>query len=310
MVLALPITEDLNTTILNWHNWLKKEKFYSNHTISSYQSDLSMFLVFINQHHGTIVDKNILKDISLQDIRSWLVTLKNNRYHITSYARYISALKNFFKYLNKFENIDNKNIHHIKIKNQRRHLPKCIDTSEVNMTISEASQISDKPWIKLRDLALITLIYGCGLRISEATSLKPNDLNQDFITVLGKGNKQRSVPILPAVTKAIDDYIEICPFHIEKNQPLFKGARGDALNPHVFQKQIRIIRNNLGLPNNITPHTFRHSFASHLLSNGADLRSIQELLGHSNLSTTQIYTHVDNNKIMQIYTKCHPRGKT
>jgi integrase/recombinase XerC len=268
-----------------------------------------LFFQFLSQHYGNTIDKKHLKDISTQDIRSWLVTLKNKNYNISSYARYVSALKNFFNYLQKFENIENKSPHYIKIKNSKNQLPKCIGQIDAKLAIEESFNASSELWLQLRDLAIITLIYGCGLRISEALSITLSDLGGDFITITGKGQKQRSVPIITPVTNAINDYIKHCPHHLEKNTPLFLGARGKPLNPHVFQRQIRVIRNNLGLPDNVTPHTFRHSFATHLLSNGADLRSIQELLGHTNLSTTQIYTFVDESKILKTYNQCHPRSK-
>lgn len=303
------ITTDLKSIIENWYSWLKNEKAYSQNTITAYQTDVAIFLQFINQHYGEIVSKKHLHSISIQDIRAWLVTLKNKNYNITSYARYISALKNFFNYLQKFENIENKNPHYIKIKNNKSKLPKCIGTIDAKLAIEESFNASTQLWIQLRDFAIITLLYGCGLRISEALSLTLDDVGGDFITVTGKGNKQRSVPVITPVVNAINDYVKHCPHHLQKNTPLFVGARGKKLNPHVFQRQIRIIRNNLGLPNNVTPHTFRHSFATHLLSNGADLRSIQELLGHSNLATTQLYTFVDEKKILNIYNQCHPRSK-
>jgi integrase/recombinase XerC len=303
------ITDNLSSTIQNWYNWLSYEKHYSSNTTSSYRTDLLLFFQFLNNHYGDIIDKKHLKEISTQDIRAWLVLLKNRDYNITSYARYISSLKNFFNYLQKFENIENKNPHYIKIKNNKNHLPKSIGKIDAKLVLDESLNISTELWLQLRDFALITLIYGCGLRISEALSITLADIGGDFITITGKGKKQRSVPIITPVTNAINDYIKHCPYNLEKNNHIFLGARGNALNPHVFQRQIRIIRTNLGLPDNVTPHTFRHSFATHLLSNGADLRSIQELLGHTNLSTTQIYTFVDETRLLKVYQDCHPRSK-
>ena len=266
-----------------------------------------MFFNFLNTHFGETLTISSLETVSLQDIRAWLATFKNQNYHISSYARYLAALRNFFHYLNKFENITNNNAANIKIKRNSRSLPKALDILDTKLALDGAFEVSSELWTQLRDYAALTLIYGCGLRISEALSITKNDIEGEYISIKGKGNKTRSVPIIDSVKEAIRSYIEHCPHIIEKDQPIFIGKRGRTLNVSVFQSQIRKIRKNLGLSNSTTPHAFRHSFATHLLSNGADLRSIQELLGHKNLSTTQIYTAVDTKKILDSYNKNHPR---
>lgn len=291
-----------------WCGWMRDEKQYSNHTTISYKKDLGMFFSFLNKHFNETLRVKDLEKVTLQDIRAWLATLKHDEYKISSYARYLAAVRNFFSYLKKYENIDNSSALNLKIKRKHQSLPK--DLSEVNTHLvqEESFSVSKDLWTQLRDFALITLIYGCGLRISEALSITKSDLKGDYINVLGKGNKTRSIPILDSVKEPIEKYLEHCPFTIDQTSPLFLGTHGKPLNVSVFQNQIRKIRANLGLPPSVTPHAFRHSFATHLLSNGADLRSIQELLGHKNLSTTQIYTSVDNKKILDAYNKSHPRN--
>jgi integrase/recombinase XerC len=166
-----------------------------------------------------------------------------------------------------------------------------------------------QPWLNARDAALLVLIYGCGLRIGEALSLRYKDAPKgDSLSIIGKGNKQRHVPVLPVVRAALEEYIKQCPHLFTADAPLFLGSRGGPLNPALFQKQVRVVRERLGLPETTTPHAFRHSFATHLLSAGGDLRSIQELLGHASLSTTQRYTHVDKERLLKAYESAHPRA--
>lgn len=290
-----------------WLNWMKLEKHYSHHTSSSYATDLAMFFCFLNGHLGKILSLDAIREISVQDIRGWLATLKNKDYKISSYARYVASLRNFFSYLHRFENITNNSAANIRLKRRARSLPKALDLADTKLAINESSNVSKDAWVQLRDRALMMLIYGCGLRISEALSVTKNDLNDDYIMVKGKGNKMRSIPIMVCIKQAIGDYLNSCPHFIESKEPIFIGKRGKKINVSVFQHQIRKIRANLGLSSSTTPHAFRHSFATHLLGNGADLRAIQELLGHKNLSTTQIYTSVDNKKILDAYSKHHPR---
>jgi len=299
--------EEVRSIYESWHNWMSKEKNYSAHTCSSYRKDVAMFFAFLNQHLAGTIYKQTLSEVSVQDVRSWLATLRNEEYDIASYARYLAALRNFFHYIKKFENINNDKATNIKIKRRGRHLPKNLSILDTSLVREESFKVSKELWIQLRDFALITLIYSCGLRISEALSVTKNDLQGEYLTITGKGRKTRSVPMLDTAKVAIEKYLEYCPFNIEANQPMFIGTRGKKLNVSVFQLQIRRIRNNLGLPDSVTPHALRHSFATHLLANGADLRSIQELLGHKNLATTQIYTSVDTKKILEAYNKTHPR---
>ena len=292
----------------NWVKWMRDEKRYAKHTYSSYATDTALFFAFLNQHHGAPISAEIIKTLSTADIRAYLGHLRSENYETSSYARYVSAIRNFYLYLKKYEGIDNIQNTKVKIKKRINRLPKALSVIDAKNAISKTSEISKELWVQLRDYALLTLIYACGLRISEALSLTQNDMYSEYVVVKGKGNKERSIPILSNIPDVINAYIKNCPYGVEKDGPIFKGAQGKPLNVSVFQRQVRHLRNALGLEASVTPHAFRHSFATHLLSNGADLRSIQELLGHKNLSTTQIYTHVDTQKFLDAYTKAHPRG--
>ncbi|MEQ9116156.1 MAG: tyrosine recombinase XerC [Rickettsiales bacterium] len=290
-----------------WVNWMRNEKQYSHNTLSSYMLDLIAFLSFLNSHFEQDITKEVIEKVNVVDIRAWLSKIKLNRIDTRSTSRYLSSIRNFYKYLEKNHGIININPFNINIRNTKKSLPKTIQINDAKTLISTSQGIGDEPWIQLRDYALINIIYGCGLRISEALSIKKSDIDGEFITIIGKGKKSRSLPLLSKVKDTIEIYLKSCPFYIAENDPIFIGKRGKPLNPSIFQKKIRLLRKTLGLSDSVTPHSLRHSFASHLIENGADLRSIQELLGHENLSTTQIYTSINMNKIMNVYAKTHPR---
>ena len=301
-------SNELQLLIDRWIKWMKTEKNYSRNTSSAYITDLSMFLRFLNNYLNEEVSLSHLRSITSQNVRAWLASLKIKEYKISSYARYLAAIKNFFNYLHKFEGITNLNVKSTRVKRQNKNLPRALTESDTKGMIDGSSDASKELWMQVRDYALISLIYGCGLRISEALSIKLLDVNGEYISVIGKGNKERSIPLLEEVKLALEKYLKLCPYKFSPTSNIFVGARGQKLNPGVFQRQIRKIRNNLGLSESVTPHTLRHTFATHLLSGGADLRSIQELLGHKNLSTTQIYTSLDVKKILDVYNKTHPRS--
>ena len=222
----------------------------------------------------------------------------------------MSTIRNFFRFLDRTGRVSNATIKAVRSPKPKPPIPKPISIEDSLDVIKAVSQLSDTPWISKRDVAVFTLLYGCGLRIDEALSLNNVDKpDGDVMTVTGKGNKQRIVPILPIVCDAIKVYIEACPFAEQPDKPLFVGARGGRLNAGGVQRQMRKVRHRLGLPSTATPHALRHSFATHLLSAGGDLRTIQELLGHSSLSTTQRYTSVDTKRLLEVYKKAHPRAK-
>lgn len=306
--MTLPIDSALNRELENWLGWLRDVRRSSNHTLISYQHDIQQFFGFMAGHLGETLSLKNLQALTPRDIRSWLASRADD-FEATSTARALSTVKNFFRRLEKEEKIENPAIFHIRSPRLKKALPKALGEEQASAALTSIGALHEEEWLNGRDLALLTLIYGCGLRISEALSLQYEDMPRgDVITITGKGNKQRSVPVLPAVRAAIHSYVESCPFPFSKGSPLFYGKRGKPLDPAVFQLQLRKLRRSLNLPESATPHAFRHSFATHLLSAGGDLRAIQELLGHASLSTTQRYTHVDKKRLLSAYKNAHPRG--
>jgi integrase/recombinase XerC len=222
----------------------------------------------------------------------------------------MSTLRNFFRYLDRNDLVHNPAAMTVKGPRPPRSVPKALGMEEALETLKVASEMYDEPWLAARDVALFTLLYGCGLRLGEALGLNLKDApKSDTMVITGKGRKQRLVPVLPLVRSSIADYIAQCPHLVDGDDALFVGVRGDRLNPGVVQRQMRRLRPLLGLPDSATPHALRHSFATHLLAGGGDLRTIQELLGHASLSTTQRYTSVDAAALMRVHENAHPRSK-
>lgn len=303
---VLPVSDELQALITDWQHWLKHIKRASNHTIISYQNDLSHFCHFLSQHLGGKVSLKQLEKLEAKDFRGWLAS-RLGEFESSSTARALSTVKSFFRWLDKQQKIKNEAIFHIRSPKLKKPLPKALGEEQAAAALSSIGSEHKEEWINKRDLALLTLIYGCGLRISEALSLTPGDMG-DAITITGKGNKQRVVPVLPVVKEAIADYVASCPHNLSPNAPLFLGQRGKKLDAAIFQRELKKLRQSIGLPESATPHAFRHSFATHLLSAGGDLRSIQELLGHVSLSTTQRYTFVDKERLLKAYKNAHPRA--
>jgi integrase/recombinase XerC len=297
----------VNQLYQKWRDFLKHERKFSKHTITAYLTDLSYFFKFLNEHFGEEITENILKNITITDLRSWLTNRKNQDLTFTSTARALSTIRNFFTYLQQFENIENQIIFNIRTPKLEKPIPKALSQEQVIALIQE---IKEEDWFSKRDKALLILIYSCGLRITEALSIRKNQIGESKIIVTGKRNKERVVPVLPIASEALNTYLNSCPYLINTEDLIFLGKQGRPLNPAIFQRYIRELRNSLGLPTTTTPHAFRHSFASHLLEEGADLRSIQELLGHESLSTTQIYTKVDTKRLLNAYNKFHPKGNS
>ncbi|MEZ5691410.1 MAG: tyrosine recombinase XerC [Rickettsiales bacterium] len=307
---GLPVSSGLSGIIKSWWEWLENVKHVSDHTIISYKNDINNFFVFLSSHLGESVGINHLRELDNRDIRAWLAErVTNSEYEASSNARALSAVKSFFRYLEKQGRVKNAAIFHIRSPKLKKALPRALDEEQSEKAVSGIGEGNSEEWVGARDLALLSLIYGCGLRISEALSLKKLDISVDgYIIVTGKGNKQRKLPLLPVVEKAISEYMSLCPYKLTQDSPLFFGLRGKTLDAGVFQRQIRNLRNRLDLPDTTTPHAFRHSFATHLLAAGGDLRSIQELLGHASISTTQRYTNVDKNRLLAAYKNAHPRA--
>jgi integrase/recombinase XerC len=227
-----------------------------------------------------------------------------------SRARAVAGVRSFFRWLDRSGQLHNNAIELLKLPKSQRRLPRPVSENDARDIVALAKNNEAENWVGLRDEALFTLLYGAGLRISEALSLTHGGLSlRDRITVTGKGNKQRNVPLLPMVREILEKYLKICPFPQGGKDPVFVGVRGEVLNPAIAQRHLRKLRGQLGLPDSVTPHALRHSFATHLLASGADLRSLQELLGHSSLSTTQLYTKIDAAQLAKAYQAAHPRAK-
>lgn len=302
---------DTIEAIEDWQRWILDERQSSAHTLAAYSRDLAAFLEFLTNHIGKPPGLNDLNALTMADFRSFLAHRINYGIGHSSVARGMSTLRNFFRFLDRTGRVSNATIKAVRSPKPKPPIPKPISVEDAFDVIRTASKLSGTPWISKRDVAIFTLLYGCGLRIDEALSLNRADTpDSDAMTVTGKGNKQRVVPVLPIIRDAIEVYIDACPFSEEPDNPLFVGARGGRLNAGVVQRQMRKIRAQLGLPDTATPHALRHSFATHLLSAGGDLRTIQELLGHSSLSTTQRYTSVDAERLVKVYEQSHPRAKS
>ena len=297
-------------TIGAWCTWLSVERNCSDHTLDGYGRDLSTFLNFLLDHLGYRPGLRDLEQLKSADFRSYLAKRNMEGLSKSSTARAVSTLRNFFRYLDKEDILQNAAIRSLRSPKLPQSLPKPLSAEEAKAALKTFGQIHDTPWIADRDIALMTLLYGCGLRISEALNLNVGDIPADgALVITGKGNKQRLVPVLPVVITAVDHSLATRPFGHRKGDPLFVGARGKRLNPGVVQRQMRKVRTLIGLADTATPHALRHSFATHLLAGGGDLRTIQELLGHASLSTTQRYTKVDAARLTEVYRDAHPRAR-
>lgn len=280
------------------------ERRYSPHTLDAYSRDLSVFFDFAAEHLGKVPETADLAKLEVRDFRAYLSQRAARHIDKSSLARELSTLKNFFKWLARYDILRNPALSVIRTPRRAKVLPKALEVNDTFNVIDEAQNLASNSWQGLRDTAIFTLLYGCGLRISEALSLNVGDIgNNDFLRIKGKGNKERIVPLLPVVVENINKYLAECPYQPKQGEPLFLGARGDRLVPRIIQRQMQKIRAYLGLPDNLTPHALRHSFATHLLAEGTDLRSIQELLGHASLTTTQRYTDVQIETLKKEYDK-------
>ncbi len=287
--------------------FLQKEKKYSTHTLVSYRTDLFYFFDFLFKAQEKIITNSTLKNLTVNDFRNWLSVRLENHVNASN-ARGLSSLRSFFRFLDKNNLLKNPEIEKIKTPKIPKSLPKAVDATDINKIISAIENLHKDTWQIKRDIALLTLIYGCGLRISEALSITKNSLaNNDFLIITGKGKKQRMVPLLPLVKKRINAYLDICLLKQTNDKPIFLGKQGGIYTARMFSRLLQDIRRALNLPETVTPHAFRHSFATHLLEAGGDLRTIQELLGHQSLSTTQRYTKIDKSRLLSAYQKFHPR---
>lgn len=306
---SVTVDTKLADTIQKWQDYLLAQRRLSPLTATSYAFDLKEFFDFLNQHMGKTIDLSDLKDLKITDFRAFLAWRTNQKVTRSSLARGLSTLKNFFRFLTREGLVQNNAIMAVKSAKSAQSLPHPLDPKDAQTFLKLAQETAKKPWQGYRDRALYTLLYGCGLRIAEALSLNVKDItsSQDILTITGKGHKQRLVPVLPAVHHALFLYLKHHPHPIPE-APFFVGAQGDRLNPGVVQRNVRYIRHAMGLPDTVTPHAFRHSFATHLLQGGGDLRAVQELLGHESLSATQRYTKITTEHLEKVYEDAHPRA--
>jgi integrase/recombinase XerC len=308
--LGFSCAEDVSAAIAAWRRWLEMEKRVSRHTLSAYTADLSGFLEFLTRYHGRPPSINDLSEARFMDFRAWLARQASDGLGTASRARALSGVRNFFRWLDRSGQMHNPTISLIQAPKLPERLPKPLTEGDAANLLTTAEEWASEPWVGKRDRALFTLLYGCGLRIDEALSLNRRDMPDETLVVTGKGRKQRMIPVLPVVREALEAYVAACPYALSDNGPLFVGMRGGRLNAAVAQKQMRALRAVMGLPDTATPHALRHSFATHLLTDGSDLRAIQDLLGHASLSSTQLYTDLDAEQMLGIYENAHPRARS
>jgi integrase/recombinase XerC len=301
---------DVVEAVNRWIDWLKTERKVSSLTVEAYQRDLASFLKFLVDHKGQEADLEILSNLRAVDFRAFLARRQREGLQGASLRRVFSSIRSFFKKQERDGIFHNPRLNSVRTARVGSKLPRPLSENDA-LEMLDTIETESESWTDLRDMAVLTLLYGCGMRIAEALSLTYNTRPiSDRLTFVGKGNKERTVPILPVVVEAIDKYLASCPYPMSAESPLFLGKRGGKLSPRIIQLRMKDLRQGLGLPETATPHALRHSFATHLLANGGDLRSIQELLGHESLSSTQRYTDLDAEQLLKVYDKAHPRSGT
>lgn len=311
--LNAPAAPDLAGAASEWLIWLAAERRASPHTLAAYRRDIEDFLRFIAGHLGDTPDLASLGKLAARDLRAWLAVRAGRGLEASSTARALSTLRSFAKRLARQNAGDIPALRIVRTPKVSRSVPKALAQDETESLL--AATEGEDGWTRRRDHALFMLLYGAGLRISEALGLAHGeapkaDGKDHALKIRGKGGKERIVPILPAVSEAVAHYLAALPFPIPSEGPLFVGARGDRLGAAMAQRALRDLRRRLNLPETTTPHALRHSFATHLLAGGSDLRTIQELLGHASLSTTQRYTKVDAARLKKVYSRAHPRARS
>ena len=295
-----------------WLEHLAHERRASPRTLEAYGFAASRYIAFLEQHRGEAISLSTLAEVSAGEVRAWLAHLRQGDRPLSprSLSQALSAIRSFHGFLDRRLNAPNSAIALVRGPRVKPGAPRPVSEDQARGMLAEPGLDPDREdWEAARDEAVLTLLYGCGLRISEALSLKRSDAPlPDTLRILGKGSKTRIVPVLPAVREAVEAYLAELPFALGPDEPLFRAKRGGPLSPRHVQATVQNLRGRLGLPPSATPHALRHSFATHLLGAGADLRSIQELLGHASLSTTQRYTQVDAAALLSAYAKAHPHA--
>jgi integrase/recombinase XerC len=300
-----------------WRDWLRSERRLSGHTLIAYEHDVAEFVAFMTKYLGAPPTLAQLGKLKPAEFRAWLADRAHQGLARTSTARAFSSVRSFFRFLDKRGFAHNASVAAIQTPKLPRSIPKALSERDMEDLLDQPAETQREGWIERRDTAMLLLLYGAGLRIGEALGLAKGtvdgliDRGQDTLDITGKGNKTRLVPLLPATLEALAAYRDTCPFMkaLGPRDAFFLGARGGPLDPAIVQKRVRDLRRGLGLAESVTPHALRHSFATHLLAAGGDLRTIQELLGHASLSTTQRYTDVDSARLSSVYRAAHPRAK-
>lgn len=304
-----PISPAARDALQNWLRGQKALKGATENTIDAYARDVGDFLSFITLHKGEAQGLAPLMRLTVPDMRAWMVHTRSTGVGPRTLARKLSAVKSFFRWLSEREGAEISAVLAARSPKYQRKLPRPLAEDAARKIIETVEIQHENQWVAARDTAVMTLLYGCGLRISEALGLNGEDAPlPQVLRIIGKGGKERVIPVIGAAQDAVETYLRLAPWPKETDQPLFRGVRGGRLSPRAVQQVMERARAQLGLPASATPHAMRHSFATHLLSAGGDLRSIQELLGHASLSTTQAYTAVDEARLMEVYDKAHPKA--
>jgi integrase/recombinase XerC len=307
LVIAAP---DVVAEQKRWLAQLTEERRLADKTAEAYERDLRQFLGFLTVHLGGPPKIADLADLRPLDLRAFMAERRREGAGARTLGRGLAGIRSFLRHLERKGLANAAGAAATRAPRQPKSLPKPLSARDARRVVDADLQLSEEPWIAARDAAVLTLLYGCGLRISEALALARNDIPRDgeSLRITGKGGKTRIVPLLPVARNAISSYLELTPFRPAADAPMFRGARGGPLQPAIVQKAMRALRSALDLPDTATPHALRHSFATHLLAGGGDLRTIQELLGHASLSTTQVYTGVETSRLLEIYDRAHPRA--
>lgn len=303
------ISPALTDALAGWLDHRRALAGAAENTIKAYQTDVLGFLSFMTQYNGETQGMGPIARITVRDMRAWMAHERGRGVGARSLARALSAVKSFYRWLAEREGFEATAVLSTRAPKFQPKLPRPLEPVAASAMIDTIELQSKEPWIAARDTAVVTLLYGCGLRISEALSLTGRDVPlPEVMRITGKGGKERIVPVIDAARDAVDVYLRLCPYPIAKDAPIFRAVRGGVLSPRAIQKVMEQARLQLGLPATATPHAMRHSFATHLLAAGGDLRAIQELLGHASLSTTQAYTAVDAAQLMTVYNRAHPKA--
>ncbi len=309
--LGLPAAHDVQSAFAEWTAHLGDERRLSPLSVEAYGRDVRFFLAFLQEHLGGPPSLRDLNNLRPRDIRAFLARRRSQGLSSRSVMRALAAARSFARFLEREGKGSASALSAIRAPKIARSLPKPVSAASARKLADPDLMAGSEreTWVLARDAAVIALLYGCGLRIAEALSLTAAEAPKTgVLTVTGKGGKMRQVPVIAAVAQAVEDYIALCPYDLEDGEPLFRGAKGGPLSPRIVQRAMQEMRSALGLPDSATPHALRHSFATHLLARGGDLRSIQELLGHASLSTTQIYTEVDTERLIAVHAAAHPRA--